>query len=147
MAILLPLTLGIHPLHRTAPPRSTCHEASRTGCVTGLMTIRASRPSCNRSIAEWKNRSIWIRKAARHSVQRLRATFSRLRTRQIALNRGKAAVQASLHSDGKWQRDSSGCPFQHCCQKACLTPDPLCLCLRKTLRGVPYEYATLGDQL
>ena len=41
--ILLPLTLGIHSLYRTAPPRSTCHEASRNGCVRGLISVSRSQ--------------------------------------------------------------------------------------------------------
>jgi hypothetical protein len=41
--ILLPLTLGIHSLYRTAPPRSTCHEVSRNGCVRGLISVSRSQ--------------------------------------------------------------------------------------------------------
>jgi hypothetical protein len=38
--------------------------------------------------------------AARHFVQRLSATFSRLMARKIALNHWNAALQAHVYSDG-----------------------------------------------
>ena len=41
--ILLPLTLGIHSLYGTPSPGSTCHEASRNGCVRDLMTVSRSQ--------------------------------------------------------------------------------------------------------
>ena len=47
------------------------------------MTVRARRPACNRFVAEWKAGPLGEEKAARHSVQRLRATFSRLRARVL----------------------------------------------------------------
>ena len=52
----LPLTLGIHSLYRTAPPRSTCHEASRNGCVRGLISVSRSQVVWARKIApnHWK---------------------------------------------------------------------------------------------
>ena len=43
-------------------------------------------------------------------------------------------------------QNRSGHPFLHCCRKEYLTPDPR-LHPRKMMRGVLYEYATLGDQL
>jgi predicted oxidoreductase len=46
------LYFGIHPLQGTAPPRSTCREASRTGSVRGLMTVQGSKAACKRYKAE-----------------------------------------------------------------------------------------------
>jgi hypothetical protein len=45
------------------------------------------------------------KKAARHSFQRLRPTFSQLKAQRIVFNHWKAALQARLYSYGSGQRD------------------------------------------
>jgi hypothetical protein len=63
----------------------------------------------DRSVCVWQTDAFaesWFKshekkeKAARHSFQRLRATFSRLMARKIALNHWKAALQAHVYSNG-----------------------------------------------
>ena len=73
-------------------------------CHQPLELCRLTRPRSQARMQSVRSgvesRSIREEKTARHSVQRLRATFSRLRARKIALNHWKAAIQSGLHSDG-----------------------------------------------